>query len=138
MRKQVGTQMDLSEFMQAEIDKPKSSVRKVAKRLHISPTTVQKIAKRQIQTMPEVDTLQKIADNSGLTLPAVVEMAGAMMGDTEKYAKIARSLERSPWIARRFDELVSLDEKEFNYWMDMVAWRRDHPNGDSALLPPTQ
>jgi plasmid maintenance system antidote protein VapI len=132
-------QMDLADFIQAELDKPKSSVRKVAKWLHIAPTTVQKIAKRQIRTMPEVDTLQRIADNSGLSLPVIVEMAGAMMGDTEKYTLVARELEKSPWIANRFDELVSLNEQEFNYWMDMVKWRRK--NGlppDSTPPPPTQ
>lgn len=123
MKEQAVTTMDLAEFMQAELDKPKSSVRKVARRLHIAPTTVQKIAKRQIQTMPEVDTLQRIADNSGLTLPAVVEMAGALLGDTEKYAKIARALEQTPWIARRFDELMQLSEDEFNYALDLRAFR---------------
>lgn len=137
MREQVIPQMDLAEFMQAEIDKPKSSVRKVAKRLHIAPTTVQKIAKRQIQTMPEIDTLQRIADNSGLTLPAVVEMAGAMLGDTEKYTKIARAIEQAPWIAKRFDELILLKESEFNYWLDMVKWRRDHPENGSTPPQPT-
>lgn len=136
MKEQAVTQMDLTEYIQSELDKPQMSVRKVAKKLHIPPSTVQKIAKRAIRTMPEIHTLERIAEHSGMTLPIVVEMAGAMMGDKDKYAKIARALEQSPWIAKRFDELVTLNESEFNYWMDMVKWRREHGDG-STLLPPT-
>lgn len=137
MREQVIAQMDLAEFMQAELDKPKSSVRKVAKRLHISPTTVQKIAKRQIQTMPEVDTLQRIADHSGLTLSTVVEMAGAMMGDVERYTRLAREIELHPWVVEEWPRLTRMTKAEFKEAIDYIEWRKRNPappppNGDQS------
>lgn len=128
MKERVNSQMDLADFMQGELDKPKSSIRKVAKWLHIAPTTVAKIAKRQIQTMPEVDTLQRIADNSGMSLALVVEMAGAMMGDTEKYAQIARELEAHPWIVEEWKYLTSITREQFKEAVDYIEWRRRHPH----------
>lgn len=127
------TVMDLAEYIQAEVDKPGMSYRKVAKHIGISKTTVEKIAKRKIVTMPEVGTLQKIADAYGMTLPTVIEMAGAMIGDNERYQAIARRMEAHPWIAARFDELASLPEEKFNDWLDQVAWQRQRRD----LLDPT-
>jgi transcriptional regulator with XRE-family HTH domain len=119
--------MDLAEFLQAEIDKPGMSVRKVAAQLGISASAVQKISNRKIRTMPELDTLQRIADNSGLTLPAVVEMAGAMLGDTEKYTQVARELELHPWIAEEWPRIKSMTKEEFKEAVDYIEWRKRNP-----------
>lgn len=115
--------MDLADYLQAEVDKVRS-VRKVAAHIDVSKTTVQNIIKRKLKGMPELATLEKIAAAYELTLPAVVEMAGAMLGDGDKFARLARELEQSPWIRDRFDELVGLTEAEFNYALDLIAFRR--------------
>ena len=116
------TMKDLAKLLQDEIDS--TSIRRVAKRIGIAKTTASNIAKRKLKSMPEVATLEKIAIAYGLTLPAVVEMAGAMLGDGDKFARLARELEQSPWIRKRFDELVGLSEDEFNYALDLIAFRR--------------
>jgi transcriptional regulator with XRE-family HTH domain len=126
---------DLADFLQDEVDA--TSVRAVAKRIDIAKTTVQNIVKRALKTAPETQTLEKIAAAYGLTLPAVLEMTGMMIGDKEKFVKVAHELEQSPWIEKRLDELLSLNEQEFNYWLDWVKWRREHGDG-SSLPPPTQ
>ena len=59
-----------------------------------------------------------------------------VLGDVAKYARVARELEQSPWIANRLDELMSLDEKEFNYWLDWVAWNRRQGNPPGSFPPP--
>ncbi len=100
--------LDLADYLQAEVDK--TSIRKVAARIDISKTTVENIIKRKLKSIPKVATLEKIATAYELTLPAVVEMAGVMLGDVDKFARLARELEQSPWIRKRFDELVSLSE----------------------------
>lgn len=126
--------MDLADFIQRQVEG--ASYRKVAKDIGISKTAVENIAKRRVRTMPEIETLQKIADTYGMGLPTVVEMAGAMIGDTDRYQIIARKMEAHPWIAERFDELASLSPEEFNDWLDQVAWRRQRrappdPDGHS-------
>jgi transcriptional regulator with XRE-family HTH domain len=115
---------DLADYLQAEVDKVRS-IRKVAKHIGISKTALENITKRKLKTRPQLLTLEKIADAyEDLTLPGVVEMAGAMMGDTERYKIIARKMEVHPWIAERFDDLTSVTQEQFNDWMDQVAWRR--------------
>lgn len=114
---------DLAEYLQDEIGS--TSIRRVAKRIGIAKTTVTNIAKRKLKSIPEVETLEKIATAYELTLPAVVQMAGAMLGDGDKFARLARELEQSPWIRKRFGELVGLSEDEFNYALDLIAFRRD-------------
>ena len=129
--------MDLADYLQAEVDK--ASIRRVAKHIGVSKTTVENICKRKIETMPKVKTLEKIAAAYGLTLPVVIEMAGAMLGDGDKFIDAAHELEQSPWIERRLTELTSLSEAEFNYWMDWIAWRRRHPAPpDESPDPPIQ
>ncbi len=115
--------IDLAEYLQVEADKDRS-LRKTAARLHISKTTLEKLIKRKLKTKPHVQTLENIAESTGLTLSAVAEMAGAMMADTDPFARLGRDLELRPWIKKRLPELLSLSEREFNYWMDWVAWRR--------------
>lgn len=129
MRGQVSFQMNLSDFLQAEIDKPKSSIRKVAKKIGIGTTTVTNIAKGKRKRAPDVDTLQKIADAYDLTLATVVEMAGAMMGDKERYEKLAREIEVHPWIAEDWEYLTKLTRERFKEAMDYISWRERHPNG---------
>lgn len=133
MNEQVGFVMDLADFIQAELDKPKGSVRKVAAWLHISASTVQKIAKRQIQTMPELDTLERIALYGGMSLGTVVELAGAMMGDTEKYTRVARELELHPWIVEEWDRITAMTKEQFKEAVDYVNWRKEQL---SQLPPP--
>lgn len=127
---------DLAEYLQEEVQK--TSIRKVAARIGISKTTVANIAGRKLKNMPEVETLEKIAAAYELTLPAVAEMAGAMSGDGEKAARIARELERSPWIINRLDELLRMSEKDFNYFLDWVKWRKKNPPPDESPPPPTE
>lgn len=124
--------MDLAEYLQSEVDKDRS-LRKTAARLHISKTTLDKIIKRKIKTMPQIQTLQNIADYTGLTLPVVVEMAGAVLGDTEKYSMLARELEWYPWITEEWRRLTNLTREELKESLDYVEWRRRHPGG--APLP---
>jgi transcriptional regulator with XRE-family HTH domain len=132
MKAQVILLMNLSEFLQAEIDS--SSIRKVAKKIGIGPTTVTSIAKGKRVRAPDVDTLQKIADAYGLTLAAVVEMTGAMMGDKARYEKLAREMETHPWIAEEWARLTRLSHDRFKEAMDYIAWRERHPSGPP--LPP--
>lgn len=115
--------MDLAEYLQDEVDKERS-IRKTAKRLGISKTTLENIIKRRTKTRLKVSTLENIAAGTGLTLVAVAEMAGVIIGDGKKHARVARELERKPWIAKRLNELLSLNEGEFNYWMDWIVWYR--------------
>lgn len=126
MREQMSRQMDLADFLQNEVDH--SSIRKVAKRIGIAPTTVTSIAKRKRQRMPDVDTLRAIADAYGFTLPVVVEMAGAALGDTERYTKFARELELHPWLTEKWDELTRMTQDEFREAMDYLEWRKRHPD----------
>lgn len=113
---------DLADYLQDEVEK--TSIRKVAARIGIAKTTVTNIAHRKLKSMPEVATLEKIATAYDLTLPAVVEMAGAMIGDSDRSTRLARELEQSPWVIKRIDELMHLTEEEFNYAMDLIAFRR--------------
>jgi transcriptional regulator with XRE-family HTH domain len=120
--------MDLAEYLQAEVGK--TSIRKVAKKIGISKTAVDNIANRRIKKMPQMETLEKIAIAYGLTVPAVVRMAGVMFPDGDKHVRMAHEIEQSPWVAKRFDELMDMDENEFNYAMDLIAYQR------SRGLPP--
>ncbi len=124
--------LDLADYLQAEVDK--TSIRKVAAHIDISKTTVQNIIKRKLKSMPDVTTLEKIASAYGITLTVVVEMAGAMLGDTEKYTQIARELEVHPWIAEEWRRLTSMTKERFREAMDYVEWRERHPVGPA--LPP--
>ncbi len=127
MKEQVNPRMDLADFLQSEIDQ--TSIRRVAKKIGIAPTTVTSIAKRKRQRMPDVDTLEAIANAYGLTLPVVVEMAGSALGDTQRYERFARELELHPWLVGKWDELTSMSEAEFSEAMDYLAWRKRHPGG---------
>ena len=71
--------MDLADYLQAEVGR--TSIRKVAKATGVSKTTIDNIVNRRLKTMPDVATLEKIARAYGMTLPVVVEMAGAALGD---------------------------------------------------------
>ncbi len=127
--------IDLSDFLKAAYDKPKMSYRKLAEYIGISKTTVEKIVKRRLKKMPELETLEKIAKAYDLTTPAVVEMAGAMMGDTEKYTQIARELATRPWIAEEWKFLTSLTKEEFAEAKDYMGWRKRHPSDRPPPLP---
>jgi transcriptional regulator with XRE-family HTH domain len=127
------TEMDLAAFLQLDVDK--SSVRDVAKKIHISKTTLQKILRRELKTMPQVPTLEKIADYTGLGLSVIVAMTGATMNDREKYDQLARELEAHPWIVERFDELVTMSKEEFQETMDYFAYRREKRKNQT---PPPQ
>lgn len=134
MKEAMVIMMDLADYLQIEVDK--TSVRAVAKHIDIAKTTVQNIVKRNLKTMPDMPTLQKIADAYGITVPTVVEMAGAMLGDTEKYTQIARELELHPWIAEEWTRLSSMTKDEFKEAVDYMEWRKRHPlplpNGDQS------
>lgn len=129
--------VDLAAYLQDEVDKERSA-RKVANRIGISHSALVKIVKRNIKTMPDLKTLELIASAYGLTLPAVIEMAGAILGDGDRYARLARELERLPWIAERFDDLMSLSEDEFTYFLDFVVWKRRQAPPDSIHPQPNQ
>jgi len=128
--------MDLADYLQAEVGR--TSIRKVAKATGVSKTTIDNIVNRRLKTMPDVATLEKIARAYGMTLPVVVEMAGAALGDGERARRLARELEAHPWIAERFDELTSMTREEFTETMDYLAFRRERlaprPNGDQSTL----
>jgi transcriptional regulator with XRE-family HTH domain len=121
---------DLAAYLQDEVDK--ASIRRVATHIGIAKTTVDHIIKRKIKTLPELPTLEKIATAYGLTLPTVIRMAGAMFDDNDKFMRLAHELELSPWIRQRMGELLSLSEDEFNYAMDLTAFRRAHPQNGST------
>lgn len=127
---------DLADYLAPDVER--ESIRKVAARIGIAKTTLENIIKRRLKKMPKVETLKKIADAYGLTLPAVVEMAGMTLGDGDRYARVAREMEQLPWIRKRLDELTRLSEQEFNYWLDWVAYHRDHPADGPTHPPPTQ
>jgi transcriptional regulator with XRE-family HTH domain len=127
------TEMDLAAFLQLDVDK--SSVREVAGKIRISKTTLQKILRRQLKTMPQVPTLEKIADYTGMSLPVIVAMTGATMNDRGKYDQLARELEAHPWITERFDELVTMSKEEFQETMDYFAYRREKRKNQT---PPPQ
>lgn len=126
--------IDLSDFLKTEYDKPKMSYRKLAEYIGISKTTVEKIIKRRLKKMPELETLEKIGTAYELTTPAVVEMAGAMMGDTDKYTQIARELAIHPWLAEEWKFLTSLTKEQFAEAKDYMGWRKRHPS-DRLPLP---
>lgn len=128
----MGTAMDLAEFLKNEHAKVRS-YRKMALHIGIAKTTVENIAKGRIRTMPEVETLQHIADAYGMTLPTVVGMAGAMLGDNSRYQVLARQMEAHPWLSERFDELTKLTEAEFQEAMDYLEWRKRHPASNPHL-----
>jgi len=133
--------MDLAEYLQVEVDKERS-IRKVAKRIGISKTTLENIIKRRLKTLPELPTLQKIADcYEDLTLPTVVVMVGAMLGDTEKYAQIAREMELYPWIVEEWTRLTSMTKEQFREAVDYMEYRKRQlggpplPSGDDQSNP---
>ena len=124
--------MDLADYLQAEVDK--ASIRRVAKHIGISKTTVENIVKRRLKTMPDLSTLEKIASAYDMGTPAVVEMAGMLFSDPDVYLALARELERKPWIAEAWPRLVSLTPAELKESLDYIEWRRRHPGG--APPPP--
>jgi len=139
MNEQVVMMLDLADYIKADVDK--TSLRKVAKKTGVSKSTIAKIVNRQYKSeRPKVDTLEKIAGAYHLTLSTVVEMAGAMMGDGgDMYVRLARELEKTPWVVERFDDLVRMTEAEFHRLMDHLAWqrlqeedRRRRQNGDQS------
>lgn len=127
-------EMDLADYLQPRV--AQTSLRKVAVAIGISKTTVENIVKRKLKTMPELQTLERIADYSGFSLPVVVAMAGATMGDGSQYARLARELEAHPWITERFDELTAMSKEEFQETMDYFAYRREKKN--TPHPPPPQ
>lgn len=129
------TMPDLADFLEEK--RKKSSYRQLAEEIGISRGALEKIIKRKSGKLPKVETLQKIADTYGLPLPRVVEMAGAALGDEERYIRLARELQSSPWLVERFNDLVTMTEAEFEEAMDYLAYRRrqDRPdqNGDRSI-----
>lgn len=127
--------MDLADYLQAEVEK--TSIRKVAKLTGVSKTTIDNIRNRRIKTLPELQTLEKIATAYSLTLPAVVEMAGAVLGDGEKYSRIARELELHPWIVEEWDTLIAMTKEQFKEAADFIAFRKQQELSAPALPPPS-
>lgn len=127
-------EMDLADYLQPKVDK--TSLRKVAAEIGISKSTVDNIIKRKLKSMPELQTLERIAVYSGFSLSVVVAMTGATMGDGSRFVRLAHELEAHPWITERFDELVSMSKEEFNETMDYFGYRREKRNNPPP--PPPQ
>jgi transcriptional regulator with XRE-family HTH domain len=126
------SKQDLAEFLQADVDK-KRSVRKVAKEIGISKTALQNILKRQLKGVSSVETLEKIADHYEISLSAVIDMLGKMTESPERYVVMAREIERHPWVAERYDDLMGATEEQFRKAMEFLDFQRQK---DANHLPP--
>ncbi len=105
----VADMLDLADYLHAEVKQ--TSLRDVASKTGVSKSAIDNIIKRQIRRLPKIETLQRLADYYKLSLPTIVEMAGAVMGGDDRYLRLARELETKPWIADRFDELARLSRE---------------------------
>lgn len=113
---------DLADFLSRELDD--SSYRELEAKTGVSRGSLENIIGRQNKKLPELETLKKIADAYGMPLWRVIEMAGASLGDEERYSRLARELQATPWLVEHFDALVSISQDEFIELMDYLAFRR--------------
>jgi transcriptional regulator with XRE-family HTH domain len=82
--------MDLAEYLQAEVDR--TSIRKVAKRIGVSKSAVEHITKRDLQGLPELETLIAIAKAYDLDLLEVERMAGVTIPEPKTPAEAQQRL----------------------------------------------
>lgn len=70
--------MDLASFLAEQVKQ--SSLRQVAEKTGISKSTVDHIIRRVNRNLPELETLNRIADAYDIALWRVIEMAGVDLG----------------------------------------------------------
>lgn len=121
---------DLAEFLARELEG--SSYRDLEAKTGVSRGSLENLITRQNKKLPELETLEKLAKAYGFPLWRVIEMAGPALGDEERYSRLARELQISPWLVERFDVLISVSKEEFDELMDYLAFRRRQ----RGLLPP--
>lgn len=83
--------MDLTEFIQAEVDR--ASIRKVAEKAGLeSKGAIERIINRTNKGLPELETLIGIAQGFGLELIEVLRMAGATIPEPKTPAETKQRL----------------------------------------------
>lgn len=123
--------MDLADFLAAKL--AQSNYRDMEDVTKVSRGSLESIIKRQNTKLPELETLEKIGNAYGLPLWHVIEMAGKSLGDEERYSRLARELQTSPWITNRWTELLRMTPEDLDEAMDYLAFRRKQ----RGPLPPT-
>lgn len=102
--------MDLAEFLAAEVDK--TSYRIVECKTGISRGSLENLIKRQNKRLPEIETLQKIAENYNLYLWQVVEMAGVSLNlpqsDDERTRRLASIAQKQRSMQLLVDRLLEV------------------------------
>jgi transcriptional regulator with XRE-family HTH domain len=82
--------MDLAEYLQAEVSH--TSLRRVAKKIGVSKSAIDRIIKRQNDGFPELETLIAIAKAYELDLLEVEQMAGAAIPEPKTQAEAQQRL----------------------------------------------
>lgn len=113
---------DLADFLARELEN--SSYRDLEAKTGVSRGSLENLIARQNKKLPELETLDKIAKSYQMPLWHVIEMAGASLGDEERYSRLARELQVSPWLVEHFDDLARISRDEFTELMDYLAFRR--------------
>lgn len=108
----------LQEFLLEELER--SSIRDVAERIDMAPSALRRLAQGELKSLPEIETLQKIARAFKLPLWHVLKMAGVDLGLPDDSTTEVKQIASLFTNHEQFRELVSAAARADKEGVDAV------------------